>query len=191
MCLLIIGGMILSSVAVVGAIARGRPVQSERQRAVGLAEQLMTEIMQCAFQDPDGGTVLGRDAGETGRATYDDVDDYEGWEGSILTRKDGTPLAGYDGWKRRVKVTYVTPGNPNSGTGSTVTSLKRIVVTVITPSDVKYELVGLRSVFGAYEEPPPVETNYLTWAGVAVRVGDTAVTVHGGAHPLNVTSSQP
>src|SRR5688500_19950676 len=136
MCLLIIGGMILSSVAVVGAIARGRPVQSERQRAVGLAEQLMTEIMQCAFQDPDGGTVLGRDAGETGRATYDDVDDYEGWEGSILTRKDGTPLAGYDGWKRRVKVTYVTPGNPNAGKGSTETSRKRGAVTGHSPPEV-------------------------------------------------------
>src|SRR5687768_13721127 len=109
MCVLIVGGMMVASMTALSAVARVPPQQSERRQAMGLAGQLMAEVLQCAFQDPQGGTVLGTDAGEAARAAYDDVDDYDRWQGTQPSLKDGTPLAGYETWKRKVKVDYVLP----------------------------------------------------------------------------------
>lgn len=54
--------------------------------AVNLAQDLMEEILAKPFNDPDGTEV-----GETGRSTWDDMDDYHGYSES-----EGT-IAGFDG----------------------------------------------------------------------------------------------
>ena len=189
MCVVIVGAMLVASLAALAGVARNRPVQSERQAAMGLAQQLMSEILQCAFQDPQGGTAIGTDGDESTRAAYDDVDDYDRWESTTLTLKDGTPVAGFDGWKWKTRVDYVLYADPRTTT-SGVTTLKRVRVIVTAPSGAEYILRGLRSKYGAYEKAPPEATNYLTWAGVRVRVGETGKTLPAGSHPLNVTSSQ-
>jgi MSHA pilin protein MshD len=45
-----------------------------RKQAVALAESILQEVLQKAYTDPDPGVT----SGESTRATFDDVDDYNG-----------------------------------------------------------------------------------------------------------------
>jgi MSHA pilin protein MshD len=187
---LIVSSLLVASLGTFGAIAGARRVQTDRTLAYGLADQLLNEIMQCYFKDPDGGTVLGADAGET-RATYDDVDDYDGLSTTPPQSRDSTPLTEFAGWTRSVSVTCVRPDAPgvaiNMGDSPV---LKRIVVTVKSPRGLTVTLSGLRSSDGPYEQAPGTTTNYLTWTGVSARVGALGKTAYGAARPLNVQQSQ-
>ncbi len=46
--------------------------------AVDLAELMAEEILRLPYEDPDGPSVPGPDAGESGRTTFDNLDDYDG-----------------------------------------------------------------------------------------------------------------
>lgn len=190
MAVLIVSGVLVAALGTFGAIGRARQIQIERAQAFGLAEQVMAEVVQSQFQEPSGATTLGPDAGETTRALYDDVDDFNMWSASPPQARDGTALAGYTGWTVRVSVQNVTPTAPNTDNVADV-GLKRIMVQVKTPSRVKHRLEALRARGGSYEQTPSQAANYLTWGGVAVKVGEGGRTVYGGAHPLNVTTNQP
>lgn len=50
-----------------------------RKQALALAESILEEILQKEYADPDG------TSGETTRATFDDVDDYNGKSNSTFT----------------------------------------------------------------------------------------------------------
>ncbi len=50
-----------------------------RKQALALAESVLEEVLQKAYADPDG------TSGETTRATFDDVDDYNGKSNSTFT----------------------------------------------------------------------------------------------------------
>lgn len=189
MAVLIVSGVLVASLGTFGAIGRARQVQIQRAQAFGLAECLMAEVVQSYFQDPSGATTLGPEADETSRAAFDDVDDFDKWIASPPVRRDGTVLDGYSGWRIRVKVRHVLPGDPNTESSSP-TGLKRIRVSVTSPTGFEHILRALRSSAGAYEQAPTATVNYLTWGGVAVKVGEGGRTVYGGAHPLNVTTSQ-
>lgn len=84
--------------------ARGGSVAAaDRARALELAEELLAEIMQQAYVDPQTPTAAaGPDAGETSRGDYDDIDDYDGWKQSPPQDIDGLAIAGSDGLTRMV-----------------------------------------------------------------------------------------
>lgn len=189
MAVLIVSGVLVAALGTFGAIGRARQSQVQRAEAFGLAERMMAEVVQCRFQEPSGATTIGRDVGETLRTAFDDVDDYDNWQASPPTRRDGTAMAGYAGWKVKVKVRHVLPSDATTES-SAVTGLKRIRVTVSTPGDIEHQIVALRSSGGAYEQPPASNVTYLTWGGIEVRVGDRGRSAYGGAHPLNVTTGQ-
>jgi MSHA pilin protein MshD len=187
---LIVSSLLVASLGTFGAIARARQMQTDRTLAYGLADQLLGEIMQCYFKEPGGGTTLGPEAGET-RATYDDVDDYDGLTNTPPQLRDGTVLTEFAGWTRSVSVTCVRPDAPGAAINAADTQvLKRIVVTVKSPRGVSVTLSGLRSSDGPYEQTPAATTNYLTWTGVSARVGDLGKTTYGAGRPLNVQQSQ-
>jgi len=112
-----------------------------QQRAASLAEALMDEILSKRYDEntPEGGvppcsasttpcsTTLGPDTGETSRADYDDVDDYNVYCGSGVTVTDanGTALANYSSFRMSICVSYDT-----TYTG-VAQSAKRITVTVL------------------------------------------------------------
>ncbi len=50
-----------------------------RKQALALADSILEEILQKEYADPDG------TSGETTRATFDDVDDYNGKSNNIFT----------------------------------------------------------------------------------------------------------
>lgn len=82
-------------------------------RALGLAEQLFSEISALNYIDPvEPTTALGREPTETSttdRSAWDDVDDYNGLNESTLRYRNGTSIPGISGWSRRVTVTGVVP----------------------------------------------------------------------------------
>jgi len=175
----IVGILMASSLTAMGQIAKARRVQAERRSAYELNLQLMTEILSQYFVDPGSNTT---------RATFNGVNDYNGYTESPPTRKDGTVLSDYSSWTRSVVVTYVNPNNPaNALAGST---LQSITVTATAPSGKKYMLTGLRSQYGQYEYTPPSQTNFVTWVGVDLQAGGQVANIRTAARPLNETDSQ-
>jgi MSHA pilin protein MshD len=120
---------------------------AQHARAGALADDLVSEIMYQAYQDPVyPTTTLGPDTGErtTLRADWNDCDDYNGWTESPLQNKDGSAIANTTGWTRSVVVNWVTVADPTV-TSTTETGVKRIVVTVTNGSGAKVVRTFLRT----------------------------------------------
>lgn len=188
MSVVVVGVLTVASTAVFGTIARARLAQTESRLGTLLAQQLMAEVVQQPFQQPGTTPGFGPRSGQT-RATYDAVDCYNGYTAGPPVSIAGTALAGYTGWTQRVAVSFVSNASPMTDTNTTST-LKKITVTVTSPSGRPYVLVGWRSKFGAYEKPPSALTTYVTGVAVTVQAASPTKAVQTGAHPLNLVTSQ-
>lgn len=80
----IVGILLVASTATFGSIAQARKSQVESRAAFLLAQQLMTEIMQCYFRQQGTNPVFGPQAGQT-RPTFNYVDAYNGYTASPPT----------------------------------------------------------------------------------------------------------
>jgi MSHA pilin protein MshD len=167
--IVIVAVMLVAALETVGAAAKNRSVQKQECRGPALARQLLSEIMQCRYADAGAAPVFGPEPGEL-RANFDDVDDYHNLTESPPKSRSGVPLAGYDGWKREVKVAWADPGNPGAPF-ATETGLKQIIVTVTSPAGKVTTLTGLRSKSSGYEKKLQNPPSYTSWAGVQVQVG--------------------
>jgi hypothetical protein len=132
-CTVIIG---IALVAVVNTTGTAKVMQQktgDRQRGVPLAEDLMTEILQQLYEDPNfgpGSFGLGADeVGDGSRKLWEDVDDYDGWSASPPQQKDGTVIQDFDDWQRSVEVDWVDPAALSDAVGYD-TGVKLITVTV-------------------------------------------------------------
>ena len=176
---LIVGVMLVAALETIGASARDSVLQQEQCKATGLAEQLLSEIVQCRYADPN------TESGET-RATWDDVSDYDNLNESPPKSRNGSPLAGYADWQRKATVRLVDPNNPSTETGSHDDGLKKITVTVVSPAGKSTTLTGLRSQHSAYERQPMTQTTYMSWTDITVQVGsDGAATSVAGVNLIN------
>ncbi len=115
------------------AAARNEQVNARMVLATVLAEDLLEEILSKPFRDPDGPGSAGPEPGETGRAQFDNVDDYDGYveaEGGIVDAA-GAPVtdAAATGLSRSVTATYVYVGDQD-------VTLEPSVVRVVV--DVRY-----------------------------------------------------
>jgi MSHA pilin protein MshD len=185
----IVGILMTTSLTSMGQIAKARKTQAERRAAYELGQQLMIEIMSQYFQDPGASPVFGPEPGET-RATFDDVDDYNGLIESPPTQQNGTAIPDVaTGWQRSVAVSYVDPSNPSNVVSSS--TLKSVTVTVTAPTGKQYALTAFRSQYGTYEFTPPLQINYVTAVSVNLQAGNSPKYIHTAARPLNETVSQP
>ena len=129
----IVGVMLVAALNTVGASQVTQNKMGQRSRALLLAQDLMAEILQQAYEDPDlvsgsfGLTVAEMSDGT--RSLWNDVDDYNGWSASPPQQKDGTELSDFTGWRRSASVDWVDPTNVGTELGSD-TGIKRITVTV-------------------------------------------------------------
>lgn len=136
-------------VASLQAVAGSRMRQwrtADRAIGMGLAEDLMNEILSQAYSDAVS-PVFGLEAGEAaaaGRTGYDDVDDYQNLSDQPPKLRDGTAISGLGGWQRSVAVAWVNPGNFEQTVG-TDQGVKRISVTVKHNNVVAATLVGYRT----------------------------------------------
>lgn len=99
---------------------------------------------RCNSTDPGSkacSTTLGPDPGET-RATYDDVDDYNGLNESPPKDALGNTRTGYANYRVQVSVVYAGTGADGLGLASNQDA-KLITVTVTSP-------LGTKMVFSAY-----------------------------------------
>ena len=92
-----------------GATVRAEGIN--RTLAARLAGDLMEQILRLPFHDPDGGVSVGPEAGETGPATFDNIDDYHDYTESQGQVKDATGTvftdSMYVNFSRNVKCDYV------------------------------------------------------------------------------------
>jgi MSHA pilin protein MshD len=113
-----------------------------------LAADLMSEVLAQPFEDPDlSEGSFGSEIGESTRATFDDVDDYDNWSESPTQNRDGTPLGGtqYNGFSRTVNVANVSSSTPTSTVAGGSSAVKRIRVTVLHNGSQVARLVAFRT----------------------------------------------
>jgi len=101
--------------------ARNRQVDGRQSAAVGLAEELMEEILAQNFQDEDAAYACnpGPDPGENTRAQFDNVDDYDGYcerPGGVADI-EGAPANAKEayGLSRSVAANYVYVAGQDTG----------------------------------------------------------------------------
>ena len=146
---LIVGVMAVAALNSLGAATRSSNSIGNRAVALGLADELMSEILQAAYREPDGAAGMGADTGETSgpRSAFDDVDDYQGWNKSPPQYRDGTTMPDRADWRHRVEVTRVGPSDPSQTAGSDQGD-KRIRVTIEYRGQVVAEFVAVRTDVG-------------------------------------------
>ena len=159
--IVLVGGLLAVSLDLLGDAVEGQQTMGNRSRGLLLAQELMTEILQQPYDDPDQTAVLGREAGEDlgTRAPFDDVDDYHGWDSSPPMEKDGTEIPNLTGWARSVTVRWVDATDQISARG-TDTGVKEIKVTVRHNSAQVASLMAIRTRAGdpiAAELESPIE----------------------------------
>lgn len=87
-------------------------------RAMSLAEALMEEIQDLPYNDPDGASVAGPEAGESSRSLFDNCDDFHDFAEAAGQVKD---LAGaaypteFSKFTRSVTAAYATLSLPTLG----------------------------------------------------------------------------
>ena len=102
----------------------------ERLHAVQLAEGLVEEILRLPYNDPDGASNPGPEAGETSRGLYDNIDDFHGFTEAAGTLADATGTtygSAFQGFSR--SVTVAAGSETVTGFGAAITGVD-ITVTV-------------------------------------------------------------
>jgi Tfp pilus assembly protein PilV len=125
---LIVAGMLLAALNSVAAAKKAEQNNVDRVRGTHLAQALVAEILSLEYAEPDGGTTLAKDSGETTRNTFDDVDDYNGWTESPPSNINGVALVGMTSWSTSVVVNWATADTYALGTSRS--GAKKITVTV-------------------------------------------------------------
>jgi len=144
---MIVGMMAVATLNSLGAATRSSDDVGNRAIAAGLADELLSEIIQQAYIDPDSSSpVFGHEGGEstTLRSAFDDVDDYNSWTASPPQYRDGTTIPNRTNWRQRVAVTWVTPSNP-AQTSGTDQGAKRVRVTIEYKNQVLADRSAIRT----------------------------------------------
>ena len=143
---MIVGMMSVAALNSLGAATKSSESIGNRAVALGLADELMSEILQQNYEEPTQTVTFGRESGEsaTVRSTYDDVDDYNGWNQSPPRYRDGTVMPNRANWRHRVTVARVSPNNPTQVV-FTEQGAKLIVVTVEFDGAVVEEQYAVRA----------------------------------------------
>jgi prepilin-type N-terminal cleavage/methylation domain-containing protein len=145
---MIVGLMAVAALNSLGAATRSSMSIGNRAVALGLADELMAEILQTVYSDPNGTPAFGPEGAESSgpRSVFDDIDDFHLWSKSPPQYRNGTLMLDRNDWRHRVVVDYVQPGNPTLATvGNTDQGVKRIRVFVEYRGVVLAEQLALRT----------------------------------------------
>lgn len=183
--MVIVSVMLVAALTSLGSSAKAKLIDGSRQRGPALAQQLMAEILQCYYEDPQETPVFGPEPGEPSatRSAFDDLDDYDGWQSSPPTARDGTTLANSAGWTQSVWVDYVEPADPTTSS-VTETELKRIIVAITDPQGRTATLTALRSKHSSLDQAPITDTTTIAAVTVELRLGNDSSTSIGSASIL-------
>jgi type II secretory pathway pseudopilin PulG len=143
---LIVGMLAVATLNGLGAATRSADSIGNRAIAAGLADEMLSEIVQQPYSDPDGSAVFGQEGGESAspRSAFDDVDDYDGWTASPPQYRDGTTIPNRANWRQRVQITRVVPSDP-SQTTNIDQGAKRVRVTIEYQNQVLADQSAIRT----------------------------------------------
>jgi type II secretory pathway pseudopilin PulG len=143
---MIVGMMAVATLNGLGAATKSSDTIGNRAIAAGLADELMSEIVQQPYSDPDGSNLFGREGGEPAspRSAFDDLDDYTAWNASPPQYSDGTTIPNRANWRQRVEITRVAPSNPTLVSG-TEQEAKRIRVIIEYQNQVLADQSSIRT----------------------------------------------
>jgi type II secretory pathway pseudopilin PulG len=143
---MIVGLMAVAALNSLGAATRSAESVGNRAVALGLADELMSEILQSSYKDPAQTAVFGPESGEAGgpRSAFDDVDDYDGWNPSPPQYRDGTDMPDREDWRHSVEIALVAPADTSQVVGSDQ-GAKRIRVVVEYRGEVLAEQIAVRT----------------------------------------------
>jgi len=208
--IVITGGMLVASLNLLAGAVQARYARAKMGLAEHLAIDLLWEAVTSSYREPDvavdqtvtnldGGvveiippiseqiTVFGTEANEADgtRRNFDDIDDYNGWTSTPPQTKNGTTIPGFEGWTRSVNVIHANLSNPDNPDGSE-TGLVRIYAWVTDPNGREYHAVALRSSAGTFDQPPAIQSDYVSWIGMELQPAGAADPVLGGAGSMNL-----
>ena len=105
----IISILIVAAMQLFANLARSKSAVLSQDGAGYLAIEMIREIMQKSYQDPNNADEFGIGSEEvtTGRLLMDDIDDYHNWTRSPPQDRSGNPLSQYAHLTRSVQVRYV------------------------------------------------------------------------------------
>lgn len=110
-----------------------------RKQTLAIAESMLEEILQKEFADPDGGN-----AGEAGRATWDNVADYNGYTTVAgIVDPQGAPVPGLGAYNVAPPVVVALAAAADNAAMNAVGAL-RVTVSVTGPGGT-IALVGYRA----------------------------------------------
>jgi Tfp pilus assembly protein PilW len=181
---LLTGLVMVGALRCVGAVWRTWEVAADRNAGTALASQLLDEVLSQPYAEAGGG--FGPEAGETTRAGFDDVDDFDNWTESPPADAAGNPLAGLAGWIRSVDVKKLAKNSyTETPDGSGDKGLRKITVTVTDPGSRTHTTVAFRSSVAGTLQPQGVDVTIVTWVGCNLRVGAAGQAVSTGTTVSN------
>lgn len=186
---MVTGVMLVASLDSVGTVFKTHQLNATRLCGPNLAHELMAEIMAMPYKDPTAtGSIIGTEAGEssTNRNDFDDADDYDNLNTLGIRTKSGTARLGFTGWRTQVDVQWVevlTGLNWILGD----TGLKRVTVTITSPSSEITTLTAYRYKEGMLEQAPAVDTSAVTWFGAELQLGSSSKPARMGTNLTNHT----
>lgn len=182
--MVLVGVLLVASMRSVGGVYRTWSTSRDLHARMSLAQQLMAEILQQSYADPNESITWGPEASEstTNRSTWDDVDDYDGWS-SAPQRKDGTAIAGYEAWRRDASIVYASLSDPTQAS-LTNTGLKRVTVTVTDATGKQSRLQAYRSRWGTLEQSPDATDQFVVHVASELQIG-AAPKLQSGTHLSN------
>lgn len=181
----LVGVLLIGAVHTVGGTAQSQMLQNHHREGHILAQELVSEIMQLQYEDPDDPPLWGTEGSEsrTTRADFDDVDDYDGWTSSTIQDKAGNVRAEYVGWTRTARLEYVH-AQTLAGMGKTTdTGVKGIRVSVIAPNGDTYTFDAMRARASVLDYQYEYERTFESWIGI-----DLATTGHAD-EPLRASTA--
>ena len=179
---LIVGMLMVASLQSVANVGRTWTATNQLVDGQGLAQELIREIVAQNYTDPTDplATTWGPETGETTRATFNDLDDYDGWTESPVKNAAGTALTGYTGWTRSVIVQLLNKNNYSAlSAGSVDQGLRAITVTVTSPTKKSTIAKVYRSNMGGTLQPLSANATFVTWIGFTLKLGTNAPATTG------------
>jgi hypothetical protein len=189
-CVALVGMMMAAAFKVMGVVAINQRIDAEQRIGYLLAEQLMSEILACSYEEKGTTNSFGLETGEvlTQRATFDDVDDFDKYVEDVARDQNDAVMTEYSGWIRKVKVDWSLLSAPSQRPATiTASPIKFIKITVFSPTKKEYDLVAVRYQKGARERQPVKQSIYVTESALQLKIGASSKPVRTTAHPLNGT----
>lgn len=184
---LLVGLLLVSALQSSAGVVRNWSAATDAYRMAHLADQMVSEIVQHTYEDPNGSPVFGLEAGEgaTVRESWNDTDDYHGWTASPPRERDGTVMSEFSGWTRAVSVRLATVSDPALTPGADE-GLKLVEVTVTSPSGASFVRSALRSRWGQLDQTPTIDATWVTSVASSLTLSDGTKSSAGSSLPNSV-----